>query len=101
MIFVSQISLFFTADPETMLAGNDNNQLAGNTQEDFTPEKEVELLASDKEDSEDMDVEPKDDDDRPEAASESFCSAKSCVGDPASPRMLLPPLSRPQRHPCG
>ena len=65
-----------------MLSGTDDNQLAGCTQEDFTPEKEAELLASDKEDTEDVDVEQKDDDFRPAATSESFCSAKSSVGTP-------------------
>ena len=77
-----------------MLSGTDDNQLAGCTQEDFSPEKEAELLASDKEDTEDMDVEPKDDDFQPAAASESFCCAKSSVRDPTSPRLRQPPLSR-------
>ena len=94
MIIALNISLFFKADPEAMLSGTDDNQLAGCTQEDFTPEKEAELLASDKEDTEDMDVEPKDDDFQPAAASESFCCAISSVRDPTSPRLRQPPLLR-------
>ena len=94
MIIALNISLFFKADPEAMLSGTDDNQLAGCTQEDFSPEKEAELLAIDKEDTEDMDVEPKDDDFQPAAASESFCCAKSSVRDPTSPRLRQPPLSR-------
>ena len=75
-----------------MLTGNNDNQLAGHTQEDISPEEEAELLASD---NEDMDVEPKDDDLRQAAASESsFCSAKSSKGDPASPTLHQPPPSR-------
>ena len=77
-----------------MLSGTDDNQLAGCTQEDFSPEKEAELLASNKEDTEDMDVEPKDDNFQPAAASESFCCAISSVRDPTSPRLRQPPLLR-------
>ena len=75
-----------------MPTGDDDIQLAGLSREDISPEEEAELLASD---NEDMDVELKDDDLRHAAASESsFCSAKSSIGDPASPTLHQPPLSR-------
>ena len=55
-----------------MPTGNDDYE---HTLDDISPEEEAELLASE---NEDMDVEPKDDDRRQAAASESsFCSAKS------------------------
>ena len=95
LIIALHIYFFFIADPEAMLSCTEDNQLTGCTQEDFTPEKEAELLASDKEDTEDtedMDAEPKDVNFRTAAASELFCSAKSSVGDPASPRLQQPTL---------
>ena len=83
----------FIMDPDVLLSGTDDTQLAGGPPEDFSPEKEAELLASDKED---MDVEQNDDEDdsRSAAASESFCSTKSSTGDPSSPRPQQLPLSR-------
>ena len=83
IIIAIKFLLPLTAETESMPAGDDGHEL-----DNISPEEEAELLASD---NEDMDVEPKDDDRRQAAASESsFCSAKSSIGDPASP----PPTPR-------
>ena len=87
LIIVIQFSIPITAETESLPPGDD-----GHEHDNISPEEEAELLASD---NEDMDVEPKDDDRRQAVASESsFCSAKSSVGDPASPKPHQLPLSR-------
>ena len=86
LIIIIQFFIPLAAETESLPPGDDGHE------HDISPEEEAELLASD---NEDMEVEPKDDDRRQAAASESsFCSAKSSVGDPASPKPHQLPLSR-------